>query len=79
MRLLRLQILALIPSGLMFAQAEFRPTVPKTWDEAAFREFEAPLARREASARHISRELADAKALEAAAAEERAPPEASPA
>jgi len=57
LRLLRLPILALVPSGLMFAQAEFRPAIPKTWDEAALREIEAPLARREASPRHVTSEF----------------------
>jgi hypothetical protein len=57
LRLLRLQILALVACGLMFAQAGFQPVIPKTWDEAALREIETPLARREASARHISSEF----------------------
>ena len=57
MSLLRFPILALIPGGLMFAQAEFQPSVPRSWDEAALHDLELPLARQEASARHIRSEF----------------------
>lgn len=57
MPLLRLQILAVIPCGLMFAQAQFQPSVPRTWDELALHDLESPLARPEASARHIRSEF----------------------
>lgn len=57
MLLLRFQILVLIAGGLMFAQSEFHPSVPRTWDQAAIHDLELPLARPEASARHITSEF----------------------
>jgi hypothetical protein len=57
LRLFQLQVFALIPGGLIFAQAQFQPSVPRTWDEGALHDVELPLVRPETSAQHIRSEF----------------------